>query len=102
MKRRSPLEIALFGLLLLNMLGTLLPLFLALMSSFKTTREIWNTPFALPAVFSLENYQKVLESGDFFVVLSQFAAGDWLESAFDFGVGSDGGVCLGALFFSLE
>ena len=66
-RRRSPLEWALIGLLILNTLSVLLPLFLALVSSFKTTREIWNTPFALPAVFSLENYQKVLESGNFFV-----------------------------------
>jgi raffinose/stachyose/melibiose transport system permease protein len=67
MKRRSPLEIALWGLLLLNSHSVLLPLLLALVSSTKATREIWAKPFALPEVFSLENYSKVLESGDFFL-----------------------------------
>ena len=64
-QRRSPAELMLIGLLIFNMLSVLLPLLLALMSSVKSTREIWNAPFALPSVFSLENYQKVLESGDF-------------------------------------
>lgn len=58
-------EAALIGLLVLNALAVLIPLFLMLMSGFKTTPEIFASPFALPKTWSLENFGKVWESGRF-------------------------------------
>jgi raffinose/stachyose/melibiose transport system permease protein len=63
--RLTPLEIMLMGALVLNMLLVLIPLLLGFISSFKTTREIFASPFAPPAGFNLENYAKVFASGRF-------------------------------------
>ena len=53
------------GLLVLNTLGVVLPLLVALVSSFKSTAEIMNEPFGLPQSWSLGNFAKVLGEGNF-------------------------------------
>ena len=53
------------GLLVLNTLGVVLPLLVALVSSFKSTAEIMNEPFGLPRSWSLRNFAKVLGEGNF-------------------------------------
>jgi raffinose/stachyose/melibiose transport system permease protein len=64
-RRLTPLEIMLVGALVLNMLLVLIPLLLGFISSFKTTREIFASPFAPPTGLNLENYAKVFASGRF-------------------------------------
>ncbi len=64
-RRLTLLEIMLVGALVLNMLLVLIPLLLGFISSFKTTREIFASPFAPPIGFNLENYAKVFASGRF-------------------------------------
>jgi raffinose/stachyose/melibiose transport system permease protein len=47
------------AVLLLNAALVLVPIILMALSGFKTTREIFQNPFALPAVWTLENFTKV-------------------------------------------
>ena len=65
LKKHTPLTVLLMGLLVLNTLGVVLPLLVALVSSFKSTAEIMNEPFGLPRSWSLGNFSKVLGEGNF-------------------------------------
>ncbi|PZA06275.1 MULTISPECIES: carbohydrate ABC transporter permease [unclassified Meiothermus] len=65
MRRLSFADALLLGALGLNALGVILPLALMLISALKPTAEIFASPFALPKVWSLENFAKVWESGRF-------------------------------------
>ncbi len=65
LKKHTPLTVLLMGLLVLNTLGVVLPLLVALVSSFKSTAEIMNEPFGLPRSWSLRNFAKVLGEGNF-------------------------------------
>ena len=65
LKKHTPLTVLLMGLLVLNTLGVVLPLLVALVSSFKSTAEIMNEPFGLPQSWSLRNFAKVLGEGNF-------------------------------------
>ena len=65
LKKHTPLTVLLMGLLVLNTLGVVLPLLVALVSSFKSTAEIMNEPFGLPRSWSLGNFAKVLGEGNF-------------------------------------
>lgn len=67
MKRRKLglVEAVLVGALVLNALGVILPMWLMFFSSFKTTPEIFASPFALPQSWSLENFANVWQSGRF-------------------------------------
>ena len=56
---------AIQGVLLLNAFIMVYPLFVMLMSSFKTNAEIFTSPFALPHSFSLANAQKVWTDTNF-------------------------------------
>lgn len=64
-RRLGPSGIFLFGLLILNALGVILPLLLMLISAIKPTPEIFASPFALPQTWSLNNFARVWESGRF-------------------------------------
>lgn len=64
-RRLGSSGIFLFGLLVLNALGVILPLLLMLISAIKPTPEIFASPFALPQTWSLNNFAKVWESGRF-------------------------------------
>jgi raffinose/stachyose/melibiose transport system permease protein len=57
----------LMGLLILNAMTVLLPLGVAVISSFKTTAEIAAAPFALPESLGFANYAEVLSTGNFAV-----------------------------------
>ena len=46
-------------------LAVLYPVFNLILSSFKTTREIFSNPFALPETWRFSNYAKVWEKGGF-------------------------------------
>ncbi len=61
----TPLSMFLMGLLIANTLCVLLPLLVALISAFKSTAEIMNDPFGLPAQWSLKNFAEVLGAGNF-------------------------------------
>ncbi len=63
--RHTPFTVFLLGLLVLNTVGVVVPLVVALVSSFKTTAEIMNAPFGLPETWSLVNFAKVLGEGNF-------------------------------------
>ncbi len=56
---------AIQGVLLLNAFIMVYPLFVMVMSSFKTNAEIFTSPFALPHSFSLANAQKVWTDTNF-------------------------------------
>ncbi len=64
-KKHTPLTVLLMGLLILNTIGVVAPLLVALISSFKSTAEIMNNPFGLPQSLSLANFEKVLGEGNF-------------------------------------
>lgn len=69
MVRRTPWRLLLHAVLLANAALVLVPVALMGFSAFKSTREIFRNPFGLPAVWSLENFQKVwIEArfGDYF------------------------------------
>lgn len=63
--RYTPFTVFLLGLLVLNTVGVVLPLAVALVSSFKSTAEIMNAPFGLPESWSLANFGEVLGEGNF-------------------------------------
>ncbi len=63
--RYTPFTVLLLGLLVLNTIGVVVPLLLALVSSFKSTAEIMNAPFGLPEHWSLSNFAQVLGEGNF-------------------------------------
>ena len=56
---------AIQGVLLLNAFIMVYPLFVMLISSFKTNAEIFTSPFALPHSFSLANAEKVWTDTNF-------------------------------------
>jgi raffinose/stachyose/melibiose transport system permease protein len=56
---------AIQGVLLLNAFIMIYPLFVMVISSFKTNAEIFTSPFALPHSFSLANAQKVWTDTNF-------------------------------------
>jgi raffinose/stachyose/melibiose transport system permease protein len=59
MSGRSPWTPAIQVVLLANAALVLIPIILMAMSGFKSTREIFQNPFGLPAVWSLDNFAKV-------------------------------------------
>ena len=63
--RYTPFTLLLVGLLVLNTIGVVVPLVVALVSSFKSTAEIMNAPFGLPETWSLSNFAQVLGEGNF-------------------------------------
>ncbi len=65
MKKHTPFTILLMGLLVFNTVCVVVPLLVALVSSFKSTAEIMNDPFGLPDRVSLANFAKVLGEGNF-------------------------------------
>ena len=65
LRKHTPLTVLLMGLLILNTIGVVAPLLVALISSFKSTAEIMNEPFGLPQSWSLTNFAKVLGEGNF-------------------------------------
>ena len=64
-RSHSPMTVLLMGLLILNTIGVVAPLLVALISSFKSTAEIMNEPFGLPSSLSLTNFSEVLGQGNF-------------------------------------
>ncbi len=65
LKKHTPLTVLLMGLLILNTIGVVVPLLVALVSSFKSTAEIMNEPFGLPQSWNLTNFAQVLGEGNF-------------------------------------
>jgi raffinose/stachyose/melibiose transport system permease protein len=63
--RYTPFTLVLVALLVLNTIGVVVPLVVALVSSFKSTAEIMNAPFGLPETWSLSNFEQVLGEGNF-------------------------------------
>jgi raffinose/stachyose/melibiose transport system permease protein len=59
MKRRSGWWVAAQALLLLNAALVVVPIAIMVLSGFKSTREIFQSPFAPPASWSLENFRRV-------------------------------------------
>jgi raffinose/stachyose/melibiose transport system permease protein len=59
MTRRSPWTPAIQAVLIANSALVLIPVVLMGLSAFKSTREIFQSPFALPASWSLDNFTKV-------------------------------------------
>lgn len=64
-RRFSSGELLLIGFLLINAFGVIVPLFIAVISAFKTTAEIFTDPFGLPGQWSFSNFQEVWRSGRF-------------------------------------
>ena len=57
--RRSPWTPMVQAVLVANALVVLLPMLMMGLSAFKSTREIFQQPFGLPAVWRIENFQRV-------------------------------------------
>lgn len=74
-------RIAAYIVLCVHLLITLAPLYIMVVTSFKTNKEIFSSPLALPSSLNLDGYKKVLELNDFaryfgnsiFVVLTSIA-----------------------------
>ncbi len=69
MTRRSPWTVLAQAVLIANAALVLVPVILMSLSGFKSTREIFQHPFALPAAWSLDNFTKVwiqARFGDYF------------------------------------
>jgi raffinose/stachyose/melibiose transport system permease protein len=64
-KKWSMLSLVLMSMLVFNAITVIAPLFVAFMSSFKSTAEIAADPFALPQSLNLGNFVDVLGGGDF-------------------------------------
>ncbi|MBF6593721.1 MAG: carbohydrate ABC transporter permease [Thermaceae bacterium] len=64
-RRLSGLDWLLRGALILNAIGVLSPLLVMLVSAFKSTREIFASPFAPPSMLSFQNFIKVWQVGQF-------------------------------------
>ena len=64
-RKHTPFTVLLMGLLVFNTFCVVVPLLVALVSSFKSTAEIMNDPFGLPEAFSVANFAKVLGEGNF-------------------------------------
>ena len=62
-KKISPIQIALYVFLILICLTYILPLLWVLNVSFKTNKEIFTAPFALPEKVSMENYSIAWTAG---------------------------------------
>jgi raffinose/stachyose/melibiose transport system permease protein len=67
--RWNTLGLVLMGLLVINTITVIVPLFMALLSSFKSTAEIASNPFALPESLNFSNFAEVLGAGDFLTYL---------------------------------
>jgi raffinose/stachyose/melibiose transport system permease protein len=68
--RGRGLKVLLYGMLILYSVAALYPFFLMVMSSFKSTAEIFDNPFSLPAAPSLDAYERAWGVGhlsDYFV-----------------------------------
>ena len=65
MKKYTPFTVLLLGLLMINTVTVVVPMLLAVVSSFKSTAEIMNEPFGLPETLSLANFAQVLGEGNF-------------------------------------
>lgn len=63
--RTTPFTLLLISLLVLNTIGVVVPLLVALVSAFKSTAEIMNDPFGLPQTWNFANFSKVLGEGNF-------------------------------------
>jgi raffinose/stachyose/melibiose transport system permease protein len=58
-RSRSPWAIAAQAVLLFNAALVVVPMIVMVISGFKTTREIFQQPFGLPAAWSLDNFRRV-------------------------------------------
>jgi raffinose/stachyose/melibiose transport system permease protein len=68
--RGRALKVLLYGMLILYSVAALYPFFLMIMSSFKSTAEIFANPFSFPAAPSLDAYQRAWGEGhlsDYFI-----------------------------------
>jgi raffinose/stachyose/melibiose transport system permease protein len=69
MTERSPFALAkntlLYAILIAYGFTVVYPIFLMIMSSFKTTQEIFNDPFALPSAWTFANYIEAWGRGNF-------------------------------------
>jgi len=66
MKQRNPVNLTLVYLALIGYgFSVIYPMFLMVISSFKETREIFQSPFALPENWQFENYLTAWNQGNF-------------------------------------
>ena len=58
-------RVAAYAVLVFHLLVTLIPLYIMVVTSLKTNKEIFTAPFALPGSLNFDGYRKVLELNDF-------------------------------------
>lgn len=100
--RYSPLELLLFGFLVINTIGVIIPLLLVVISGFKSTTEILGQPFALPTSWSPVNYAEVWQSGRFDIYFRNSVIVTGLAEALILTFSAMAGYVLGRYTFRLN
>lgn len=54
-----------YAILIMQLLITVIPLYIMIVTSLKTNKEIFSSPLALPSSLNLDGYRKVLQLNDF-------------------------------------
>ena len=54
-----------YAILIIHLIITLLPLYIMIVTSLKTNKEIFSSPLSLPSSFNLDGYSKVLKLNNF-------------------------------------
>ncbi|MGI5977480.1 MAG: carbohydrate ABC transporter permease [Candidatus Limivicinus sp.] len=68
LRTRKPIHwgrVVAYAILIIHLLVTLIPLYIMIVTSLKTNKEIFSSPLALPSSFNLDGYRKVLKLNDF-------------------------------------
>jgi raffinose/stachyose/melibiose transport system permease protein len=98
-QRWTPLAVGLMSLLVLNTIGVLAPLAIAVLSAFKSTMEIASAPFGLPAQLDFVNFRDVLADGQFGTYLRNSLFVTIVSEVMIVMLSAMGGYCLGRFSF---
>lgn len=64
-RRIKPSKICAYLLMVIHLVLVVLPLYIMVVTSFKTNKEVFKAPLALPSGLNLEGYEKVFRLNDF-------------------------------------
>jgi len=92
----------LMGLLIMNTVAVVAPLAVAVMSAFKSTVEIAESPFGLPSSLALDNFTEVMSSGNFGVYFRNSVFVTVVSEVFILSFSAMAGYALGRYDFKLN
>ena len=64
-RKVTPSKIAAYLILIIHLVIVIMPIYMMIVTSFKTNKEIFKSPLAIPSSFNLAGYEKVLKLNDF-------------------------------------